>query len=62
MPRMVFVARDGAPLAGAQTLLNEIAVRANGADEGPFDRNVEKLIVLEGFGKSARADFCRSLK
>ena len=54
---MVFFARDCAPLAGAQTLLNEIAVRANGADEGPFDRNVEKPMVLEGFGKSARADF-----
>ena len=54
---MVFFARDCAPLAGAQTLLNEIAVRAKGADEGPFDRNVEKPMVLLGFGKSARADF-----
>ena len=37
--------------------MNEFDVRAKGADEGPFDRNVEKPKVLEGFGKSARADF-----
>ena len=44
-------------LAGAQTLLKQFEVRAKAAREAPFDRNVEKPSVFEGFSLRARADF-----
>ena len=44
-------------LAGAQTLLKQFEVSAKVALEAPFDRNVEKPLVLEGFSKRAGADF-----
>ena len=48
-------------LAGALTLLKQFEVRAKGAREAPFDRNVEKPLVFEGFSLRARADFSRFL-
>ena len=36
-------------LAGAQTLLKQFEVSAKVALEAPFDRNVAKPLVLEGF-------------
>ena len=48
-------------LAGAQTLLKQFEVRAKVAREAPFDRNVEKPLVFEGFSLRARADFSRFL-
>ena len=44
-------------LAGAQTLLKQFEVSAKVALEAPFDRNVEKPLVLEGFSMRAGADF-----
>ena len=37
------------PLASARMLLNEFNARAKIAREAPFDRNVEKQLVFEGF-------------
>ena len=44
-------------LAGAQTLLKQFEVSAKVALEAPFDGNVEKPLVLEGFSMRAGADF-----
>ena len=44
-------------LAGAQTLLKQFEVSAKVALEAPFERNVEKPLVLEGFSMRAGADF-----
>ena len=44
-------------LAGAQTLLKQFEVSAKVALEAPFDRNVEKPLVLEGFSMRAGAGF-----
>ena len=44
-------------LAGAQTLLKQFEVSAKVALEAPFDGNVEKQLVLEGFSMRAGADF-----
>ena len=44
-------------LAGALTLLKQFEVRAKVASEAPFDRNVEKPMVFEGFSLRALADF-----
>ena len=48
-------------LAGALTLLKQIEVRAKGAREAPWDRNVEKPLVFGGFSLRARVDFSRFL-
>ena len=40
-------------LAGAQTLLKQFEVSAKVALEAPFDGNVEKPLVLEGFSMRA---------
>ena len=44
-------------LAGAQTLLKQFEVSAKVALEAPFDRNVEKPLVLEGFSMRAGGRF-----
>ena len=44
-------------LAGAQTLLKQFEVSAKVALEAPFDRNVKKPLVLEGFSMRAGGRF-----
>ena len=44
-------------LAGARKRSKEFEVRAKVAREAPFDRNVEKPMVFEGFSLRALADF-----
>ena len=48
-------------LAGAQTLLKQFEVSAKVALEAPFDRNVEKPLVLEGFSMRAGGRFSEFL-